>query len=199
MQEYILPKLEASRKELLDLGMRNILINYNIPKARGLHIIQEKSANIYNILVQQGKPMTFLGKPVKEGEVEPDELPPLTELELADAYNDNRLQTNETEQKLQPKILNTYYFARTSIEEQGINILYISLGMLNWFEEGNTDNIRQAPLVLVPVALERSSASERFRLRYTGNDVGGNLSLQAKMQADLILLFPIFRNLMNLI
>ncbi|TCC99951.1 DUF3320 domain-containing protein [Pedobacter psychroterrae] len=189
MQETILPKLEASRKELLDLGMRNTLLNYKIPKGRGLHIVQEKSVSIYDILVRQNKAMTFLGRPGKEDD-DILELPELTEEELQDAYNDTRLQTNETEQKLQTKILNTYYFAKTSIEEQGVNILYLALGMLNWYESGNTTEPRLAPLLLIPVSLERSSASERFRLRYTGSEVGANLSLQAKMMADFNITIP---------
>jgi very-short-patch-repair endonuclease len=190
MQENILPKLEASRKELLDLGMRNPLLNYKTPKARGLHIVQEKSTAIYEILVKQNKAMTFLGRPGKDDDEESLEVPELSEEELKDAYNDTRLQTNEREQKLQTKILNTYYFARTSIEEQGVNILYLSLGMLNWYEKGDSEELRSAPLVLIPVSLERSSASERFRLRYNGGDIGANLSLQAKMMADFNITIP---------
>jgi very-short-patch-repair endonuclease len=190
MQENILPKLEASRKELLDLGMRNPLLNYKTPKARGLHIVQEKSTAIYEILVKQNKAMTFLGRLGKDDDEEILEVPELSEEELKDAYHDTRLQTNEREQKLQTKILNTYYFARTSIEEQGVNILYLSLGMLNWYEKGNTEELRSAPLVLIPVSLERSSASERFRLRYNGGDIGANLSLQAKMMADFNITIP---------
>jgi len=191
MRESLLPKLEASRKELLDLGMRNTLLNYKIPKIRGLNIVQEKSAPVYEILVKHGKAMTFLGRPDKEEDEEQIlDLPALTEPEQEDAWNDTYLQTNETEQKLQTKILNTYHFAKTSIEEQGVNILYLSLGMLNWYEKGNIEESRQAPLVLVPVALERSSASERFRLRHSGEDIGANLSLQAKMMADFNITIP---------
>jgi very-short-patch-repair endonuclease len=190
MINSLLNKLESARKELLDLGMRNSLLNYKIPQARGLHIVQEKSSSIYHLLVRQSKPMSFLGRPGKDDEPDFDDLPELSEEELLDAYNDTRLQTNETEKKLQTKILNTYYFARTSIEEQGVNILYLSLGMLKWFEEGNKDNVRRAPLILVPVSLERSSANERFRVRYSGNDIGGNLSLQAKFLADFNITIP---------
>ncbi|SHK82880.1 Part of AAA domain-containing protein [Chryseobacterium polytrichastri] len=190
MKDMIFPKLEASRKELLDLGMRNTLLNYKVPKARGLHIVQEQSSSIYNILVKQNKSMTFLGRPGKDDSDELFELPPLSDNELQDAYNDTRLQTNESEQKLQTKILNTYYAAKTSIEEQGVNTLFLSLGMLQWFEKGNNEEVRLAPLILVPVSLERSSASERFRLRYTGGEVGANLSLQAKMMADFNLTLP---------
>ncbi|ALL06068.1 DNA helicase [Pedobacter sp. PACM 27299] len=190
MQENILPKLEASRKELLDLGMRNPLLNYRTPKARGLHIVQEQSTSIYNILVKQNKAMTFLGRPGKDDDTEVFDLPELSAEELKDAYNDTRLQTNENEQKLQTKILNTYYFAKTSIEEQGVNILYLSLGMLNWYDNVETEEPRTAPLVLIPVSLERSSASERFRLRFNGGDIGANLSLQAKMMADFNTTIP---------
>jgi very-short-patch-repair endonuclease len=190
MQENILPKLEASRKELLDLGMRNPLLNYRTPKARGLHIVQEQSTSIYDILVKQNKAMTFLGRPGKDDDEEVLDIPELTAEELKDAYNDTRLQTNEKEQKLQVKILNTYYFAKTSIEEQGVNILYLSLGMLNWFDKVETEEPRTAPLVLIPVSLERSSASERFRLRFNGGDIGANLSLQAKMMADFNITIP---------
>ena len=173
MQESIQAKLEASRKELLDLGLRNPLLNYKTPKGKGLQIIREKSEFIYDILVRQQKAMTFLAQRDTE-----------------DNYQDTRLQTGEDEEKLQSRLLNTYYFARTSIEEQGVNILYLALGMLRWNEPGNTEDVRLAPLLLIPVNLERSSAQERFRLRYTGSEIGANLSLQAKMRTDFNLTIP---------
>ncbi len=190
MSESILPKLEASRKELLDLGLRNTLLNYKTSKVKGLQIVQEQSSSIYDILVRQNKAMTFLGRPGKDEDDELFELPELTEPEIQDAYNDTRLQANETEAKLQTKILNTYYFARTSIEEQGVNMLYLALGILNWYEKGNSEDTRKAPLILLPVVLERSSANERFRLRYSGTEIGPNLSLQAKMMVDYNITIP---------
>jgi len=192
MQEIIQPKLDASRKELLDLSLRNTLLNYKTPKARGLQIVQEKSISIYDILVKQAKAMTFLSRPDKIDENEPFDLPELAEPEIQETYNDTRLQTNESEQKLQAKILNTYYFAKISIEEQGVNILYLALGMLNWYEKGNTEDTRSAPLVLIPVTLERSSANERFRLRYSGAEIGSNLSLRAKLMVDFNISIPDF-------
>ena len=50
MQEILL-KLEASRKELLDLGLRNPLLNYKPSVARGVHVVQESTASVYDILV----------------------------------------------------------------------------------------------------------------------------------------------------
>jgi len=123
--------------------------------------------------------MTFLA--LKEGHLFP---------EGEGKYLDTKLQTDEDEQKLQSRLLNTYYFARTSIEEQGVNLLYLALGMLRWYDTGDSETLRSAPLVLVPVSLERSSAQERFRLRYTGSEIGANLSLQAKMKSDFNLTIP---------
>ena len=188
MSESILPKLEASRKELLDLGLRNPLINYKRPKSKGLQITEEKSAAIFELLVRQGKAMSFLGRAEQMGpEIEFAEPTP-DELEIA--YTDTKLQTNETETSLQNKLLAIYYAAKTSLEEQGVNILYITLGMLQWYEAENSEEPKLAPLILVPVSLDRSSARERFRVRYSLEDVGHNLSFQAKMKAEFGISLP---------
>jgi len=193
MKESILIKLEASRRELLDLGLRNPLLNYRLPLSRGVHIEQESVTNIYEVLVKQGKAMTFLpktdSKEKKEKEVDVAEpLLPLQEPE--EIVYDTRLQTTETATALQNRLLNTYYAARTSLEEQGVNILFLTLGMLKWYEKDNGKEQRQAPLILIPVSLERSSAREKFRLRYIGSEVEMNLSLQTKIKAEFGVTIP---------
>ncbi|RAJ88243.1 AAA domain-containing protein [Chitinophaga dinghuensis] len=187
----ILSRLEASRKELLDLGLRNPLLNYKLPTGKGLHIVQEQSAAIYHLLVRENKAMTFAGRAVGET-ANPQDLPvptPSPEA-LEKGYTDTKLQTNENNITLQHKLLNTYYAARTSLEEQGVNILYISLGMLQWFETASSEEPRQAPLILVPVSLDRSNVGDRFRLKYTLEEVGENISLQAKMKAEFGIHIP---------
>jgi len=179
MQE-ILSKLEASRKELLDLGLRNPLLNYRPSKVRGLQIVQESAPSVYDILVQQGKAMTFAAA---KADVNHDSISSI-------AIADTRLQTAEFEDKLQQKLLNTYYTARTSLEEQGVNILYLALGMLHWYEADTSEDLRKAPLILIPVTLERSTARERFKLKYTGEEIEENLSLQAKMKAEFGVALP---------
>ena len=37
-----------------------------------------------------------------------------------------------------------------------MNILYLALGMLRWYESDTSTNERRAPLVLIPVRLVRS-------------------------------------------
>ncbi|HVI45816.1 MAG TPA: DUF3320 domain-containing protein [Chitinophaga sp.] len=185
----ILTKLESSRKELLDLGLRNPLLNYRTPTGKGLHIVEESAAAIYELLVKDGKTMSFLGRPDKKTDDTTVEYNEPSASASKDALTDTRLQTNENQVTLHARLLNTYYAARMSIEEQGVNILYLSLGMLEWYEQGS-EEVRLAPLIMVPVQLDRSSARERFRLKYSLEEVGANISLQAKMKAEFGVQIP---------
>ncbi|WP_291911077.1 DUF3320 domain-containing protein [Chitinophaga sp. CB10] len=201
----ILSRLEASRKELLDLGLRNPLLNYKLPTGKGLHIVQEQSAAVYNILVRENRTMTFAGKTAAEA-ARTHELPLETPLKgtngnapavaaapsstAKDPITDTKLQTNENNVTLQHKLLQTYYAARTSVEEQGVNILYLSLGMLQWYESDSSQEARLAPLILVPVLLDRSNVGDRFKLKYTLEEVGENISLQAKMKMEFNIHIP---------
>jgi very-short-patch-repair endonuclease len=203
-------RLEASRQELLDLGLRNPLLNFRLSKAQGVAVVQEEAAEVYEVLVSQGKTMYFQAAPEPRKKALPaattglatesadevalaDEALPLPELtaeERQTSLTDNKLQTAEPLAKLESRLLNTYYTARTSLEEQGVNILYLALGMLTWYEAESSAEPRHAPLVLVPVLLERGTAAERFKLRYTGAEIESNLSLQAKLKANFGLLLP---------
>ena len=43
--------IEASREELLDLGLRNPLLNYRPSRARGVQVVDELPAEVFRILV----------------------------------------------------------------------------------------------------------------------------------------------------
>jgi hypothetical protein len=64
----------------------------------------------------------------------------------------------------------TFYDARTRLNEQGIQTMYLAFGVLKWKEQGNEKEF-MAPLVLVPVELNRSSASHPFRIRMVDDDI----------------------------
>ena len=88
---------------------------------------------------------------------------------LAARHVDLRLQTNEPSTKLQSRLRKTEHDARTFIESQGVNTLYLALGMLRWFESTSSQEARKAPLILVPVTLERSNVRERCGYFRIGN------------------------------
>lgn len=194
------PKLESARKELLDLGLHNPLINYRPLKSKGLQIVDELPPQVFRLLVTEGRPAYFLpvpGTPAQESLIDESLVgeEPLGQpngQKASDArHTDNKLQTTLTSAQLQTRLLSTYYAAHSSIEEQGVNILYLALGMLEWYESDDSQDVRRAPLILVPVTLERASVSERFQLSYDGEDLEENLSLREKLR-ELGLKLPAF-------
>ena len=85
-------------------------------------------------------------------------------------------------------------FTRTSIEESGANILYLSLGYLSWREAENSDRELLAPLIILPVALKRTGVDARgyfkYSLEYTGEDISDNITLREKLRTDFNLELP---------
>ena len=183
-------KLDIARAELLDQSLRNPLINYRLSRARGVEIVDESPPDVYRILVQEGKAMSFLPKPEPE---EDDNLQLFEDDEVETdpaRHTDNKLQTDYSPTELQRRLLNTYYTARTAIEEQGVTTLYLALGMLQWYESESSDIPRHAPLILIPVEIDRASVRASFRIRYTEEDIGTNLSLQEKLKSEFGIQFP---------
>src|SRR5205814_10439779 len=184
------PRLEAARRELLDLGLRNALLNYRPLKSRGAEVVDELPAELFRLLVRDGRTMAFQASEPPPATQTSLELPaepqpqpePAPALDLAPGelparYTDRRLQTPYPAEELRNRLLNTYYAARTFVEEQGVNILFLALGQLEWYEADASQEPRRAPLLLVPVELQRQEARDRFQLAYSGEDIGHNLSL----------------------
>jgi hypothetical protein len=180
--------LGSARKELLDLGLRNPLLNYRLLRTRGLEVVDEVPSEVFRQLTAEGKAISFV--PSTQGEAggkTGDGLGQPMEEEtggsVAPRHTDSRLQTSSSSQELQSRLLSTYYMANTFIQEQGIYALFLALGMLTW-REGDNDEPRKAPLVLVPVALDRTNVRSRFQLRHTGDEPGDNLSLRERLRNE---------------
>src|SRR5690606_36634794 len=56
------------------------------------------------------------------------------------------------------------------------------VGYLRWRAAQKPNEDRFAPLVLIPVQLERTSAGERFHLKWSGEEIEANLSLQLHLE-----------------
>src|SRR5262249_10479625 len=156
---------DRARRDLLDLGLRNSLLNYRTPKARGVEVAQRRSAEVFTWLVRDRRQLSFIPLLDSDGK-----------RQIVDISARPGLPANVTEKSLQSRLLATYYAATGHIEERGANILFVALGMLHWFEDDNSSRELKAPLVLVPVTLDRTSAREKFKLFYNDEDLESNLS-----------------------
>ena len=148
----IVARIEESRKELLQLDLRNPLLNYRYLRARGVEAVDEAPSCVFDALVRKSRTVAFAPRPDDIGS-------PLQKKVR------NTLQTSESERDLSKRLLNTYYNARTIIEEQGVNTLFLALGMVLWYEDDTSDVERRAPLILVPVKIDRESIARRLPYR----------------------------------
>lgn len=202
-------KLERSRTELLDLSGRNRQLNLprSSKSAKTIEIVDELSSEAFRLLVTDEKAMTFAAGRRAVGSEQPtdaeedeDEIGELAQPEddpiddrgVAQRHSDTKLQTRLTSEGLQKRLLALHYDAKTLQEEQGVNILFLALGMLKWYEDEKSDKERFAPLLLVPVSLDRGTAAEKFKLRRLPDDITPNLSLEVLLKRQFGLVMPGF-------
>lgn len=106
---------------------------------------------------------------------------PAPDQETLERIKEIILPTDLTGPELQRRLFYINQRSRSVMEEQGYNILYLALGFLKWQEDNGNHEFREAPLILVPVELERRRVKGPFKLRWTGEDIISNISLQAKL------------------
>lgn len=207
-------QVRVLREKLLDLTLRNPMLNFRPSRRNGVLLEGELSEHVWRRLVENEARLRFQGKPdprrlpdahaTQDGGLydygDPVSLAFLREraeeelqASLIDASRpldqlDDVLQAADTQTVLERKLLNIRRLARTSEEELGINTLFLAMGALDWTDaDGRTC---RAPLIFIPVDLEIDRAG-RFILKYDGGDVGGNPPLAAKL-AELTVQLPDF-------
>ena len=177
------------------------MLNLRPSKRYGIEVLEEESLHVHRILVEEGKKMSFVGKPDPKGKpgraeellfaedptsMAEHEESARAELEAYLDYplstvdvTDNRLNCSEFESVLPAKLGAIRRQAKLAEEELGINTLFLCLGMLEW-RETEAKPLR-APLLFVPVNLTQTERGQ-VRIEHDGGDVGCNLPLRAKLQ-----------------
>ena len=181
--------LNRARGSLLDPSTRNRLISTprKSKSSRQIEIVDGDGGQLFATLIAEGKSVSF--NPSQQDKSANDSALMGTEGDVEDLASARRrrevkLQTTLSTEKLTDRLLDAHLEAKTIEEEQGVSILYLALGFLKWFEAPNSDVERFAPLVLVPVTLERGTASERFKLKWTQDDPSTNLSLISMLRRE---------------
>ena len=79
-----------------------------------------------------------------------------------------------------------YDQVRSSLQETGVNTLYLALGYLEWYEAPNSQTPMYAPLLLHPVDIERKIVSGRYRysIGSLGEEDEINITLSERLHQD---------------
>ncbi len=178
-------EFENLRKELLDLTLRNQLLNFKT-RAKTIKVENQSPINIFQTLVIQNKKMYF-GANKKEKKEEKSRFSiwdhsPIDFSKFSDG--DKALRANLTPNELQKRLFYINNQAKTMLQEQGYNILYLAVGFLEWYDNSKPKQKNYAPLILIPVTMERKKVGKSFDLSWTGEDIQTNISLKAKLKEN---------------
>ena len=202
--------IDNARKKLIDLTLRNRLINYRPAKTRSIKVIDENSREIYEILILKGKAMRFLPKSanptnpvikpvfsspniiVTEEEITENASIPWHDLDdnakSLGRHKDLVLQTGFDKEALQKRLFAIYHESTTVLEEQGYTILYLALGFLEWYESTTSQKPLKSPLILIPIDMKRDADRMSYRIEWTNEDIISNISLKEKLKEQGVIL-----------
>lgn len=164
--------LDDARHPLIDISRRNRLL-HSPRTGRRVHCLEFANVDpdaVFGALAREGKAFTFASEEDgSESEGRPRALPALL--------------AKVTSKDLDRRLLKFFREARVIEEEQGVNILFLVFGFLKWFEDPRSDEASWAPLVLLPVVIQRRQGREQFVLRARDDDLMVNVSLKEKLRS----------------
>ena len=157
-------------RKLLDFSLRNNLLNMRLGK-RAIQLISFEISKMEDFL-QTGEnfsiqPWTTERKllTADDGLFHSSIQAAALQEQFDSDIKSHKLGTYLSDTELKSATTNLYRGARTALEENGANALFISIGVLRWYVTENSNQPRYAPILLLPVNLVRSSGGYIVRLR----------------------------------
>ena len=195
--ERNLDRLEIWKRNLLDLTLRNRLLNFKDSKS-AIAIECPDPAALEDRL-SDGDRFKLLGKSTVLDGSDGRDTTLLADRQNEDARKDfildamkrGDLHTSVVETELEGRLTDLYRASRLAFEEGGANILYLCLGFLKWTPQDGAGPYR-APLILIPVQLERKSVRSGFRLSLHEDEARFNPTLMQMLKQDFDLSMPEF-------
>lgn len=178
-------KLDNWKKRLLDLGKRNRLINFRETKRSNLNITSPGYEELFKRIVISEDTLVFPYPRDKKMEEDDDSEELITEI------IEGNLETDRTLKEQQRTLKTLRARAKTAMEEQGVNILYLSFGFLKWRENVGSQSF-VSPLVLVPVMLTIESITEPYEMTIHDDEIVVNPTLAHKLNNDFGINLPEF-------
>ena len=187
----MLYKLENHRKALIDITLKNPLINYKINTSRGIRVINNKIELLFNLLVNKKNKIFFLpnNNTTKDLSLYNFDIQKNSILK-----RNNYLQTDFSEKELSKKLLNLSRKYKIAIDEKGCNVLFLTFGMLKWFETSTSDIPNFAPLIIIPVHIDKMNVRNKFSIYYEDETILSNYCLAEKLESSYRIKLPKINN-----
>jgi hypothetical protein len=115
--------------------------------------------------------------------------------DLADKHIDRYLQTPFTSKQLEKKCVAVTRDYRSAINETGANLLYLAIGFLEWTQADDSERKFKAPLVLIPINIEKKRVNRpdklyAFETSFSTEYIEANLSLAEMLDKNFGIKLP---------
>lgn len=182
-------RLARWQRKLLDLSLRNALLNFKSGKKA---LLLEVAAPALEDALADGQTIKLLPSPeLMQGRDprsqqlhESRSLEDLRREHAADALKRREVFISLEEQDLEGRLVDLYRGARNAMQEGGANTLFVALGFLAWTRPDKPDTRVKAPLILLPVTLNRKSARSGFTLQAHEDEPLFNPTLVEMLRQD---------------
>jgi len=175
-------KLRIWKERLQDLSGRNRLLFFKPSGSYTVEIKQPEVLDLFQQIVVEGKKLNFPTAENEDPETEPKP-------QHRPDSGTTQITVNQSSKSLHRSLYNLRSRARTALEEQGLVVVYLALGFLEWTEVPNGE-VSKAPLVLIPVAVERVGVGKPYSIEILEEDIVLNPSLEVKLRNDYNLTLP---------
>ena len=167
-------------RKLLDFSLRNNLLNTRLGRkvvpfiSFGIEHLEDHLQNNedYQITPSPGKKI----EPNADGMYDSQHQAAEHQNYVSELISNHKIASYQTEAELQSALKYIYRTARTSLEENGANSLFLTLGMLKWYETAKSEQPRYAPILLLPVDIIRRSGNN-YVIRKRDEDIILNITL----------------------
>lgn len=195
-------RLARWQKRLLDLSGRNRLLNLPASSRQVVWIDCPQSGELEHRLAEmrtrtKAPPLRFRpwpelmsGSDPRSAKLHRNRL--LEDVDVAfarDALAKGELLVDRDEEGLQSALTEVYRKSRADQQEGGANTLFLTIGTLLWRPQ-DRDTPYRAPLILVPVTLERPSVRSGFVLKVHDDETRLNSTLLEMLKQDFAIRFP---------
>lgn len=181
-------RLERWQRKLLDLSARNPLLNHKSSKT-SLRLICPNPALLEDGLAAGARfAIQAVPKPSSVGQDEEVHRQRTGEI-ITDEYARAALERKQVlvdlpEEELNQRAVEIYRKAQTALQEGGANTLYLAIGFLLWKQDAKSDRRFRAPLILLPVTLERKSVRSGVRMLAHDDEPRFNTTLLEMLRKD---------------
>ncbi|WP_296720683.1 DUF3320 domain-containing protein [Erythrobacter sp.] len=190
-------RIDRWQRKLLDLTLRNRLLNFPESK-KTIPFVCTDPAFLEDRLAG-GTAIRIISLPAQNplGERDPALYRDVHGKDIqrefaAEALKRDELPSPLDTAQLDARLIDLHRQVRNDFAEGGANTLFLAVGFLRWKKKPEDVRTYRAPLLLVPVKLERSSASSPFRIRYHEDEPRFNATLLQFLEREFDLKLPQF-------